>query len=129
MWLAKDGALAISNANAVIAHEALKSGVNGFGGVFTNFHPDPHRWLQDEGPSYPELADESAIFLALAALSEPMGNPKLAKLHHQWLGTFMSDYSRAVSADVLATYWALDAVMEKISEGTNIWWQRISDLG
>jgi len=66
---------------------------------------------------------------ALAALSEPMGCPKLAKLHHQWLGTFMGDYSRAVTADILATYWALDAVMEKISEGTNIWPQRISDLG
>ena len=39
-----------------------------FCGVFTNFHPDLYRWLQDEGPSHPELADERAIFLALAAL-------------------------------------------------------------
>ena len=32
MWLVKDSALAISNANATIAHEALKSGANGFWG-------------------------------------------------------------------------------------------------
>ena len=129
MRLAKDSALAISNANAAIAHEALKSGANGFCGVFNNFHPDLYRWLQDAGPRHPELADELAIFLAMAALSEPMGYPKLAKLHHRQLGTFKSDYSRAVSGDILATYWALDAVMAKISEGTNIWRQRISDLG
>lgn len=128
MRLAKDSALAISNASAAIAHEALKSGANGFCGVFNNFHPDLYRWLQDAGPRHPEQADELAIFLAMAALSEPMGYPKLAKLHHRQLGTFKSDYSRAVSGDILATYWALDAVMAKISEGTNIWRQRISDL-
>ena len=32
MWLVKDSAPAISNANATIAHEALKSGANGFWG-------------------------------------------------------------------------------------------------
>ena len=68
MRLAKDSALAISNANAAIAHEALKSGANGFCGVFTNFHPDLYRCLQDEGSSHPELVNELAIFLALAAL-------------------------------------------------------------
>jgi len=127
--LAHDSALAINNANAAIAHQALDSGAAGFCGVFTNFHPDLYRWLQDEGPNHPELADELAIFLALAALSEPLGYPKLAKLHHQRLGTFKSAYSRAVGGDILETYWALDAVMGKISDGTDIWRQRISGQG
>ena len=78
---------------------------------------------------HPELADELAIFLALAALGEPMGYPKLAKLHHQRLGTFKSDHSRAVSGDILAIHWALDAVMDRISKGTELWRQRIAELG
>ena len=127
--LARGSALAINNANATIANPALASGADGFCGVFTNFHPDLYRWLQDDGPSHPELADELAIFLALAALGEPMGYPKLAKLHHQRLGTFKSDYSRAVSGDILAIHWALDAVMDRISKGTELWRQRIAELG
>ena len=127
--LAKDSALAVNNANAAIAHQALMSGADGFCGVFNNFHPDLYRWLQDEGPGHMELADELAIFLAMAALSEPMGYPKLAKLHHKRLGTFKSDYSRAVSGDILAAYWALDAVLDKISQGTEMWRQRIAEMG
>lgn len=125
---ARGSALAINNANAAIAHQALQSGSAGFCGVFTNFHPDLYRWLQDDGPHHPELASELAIFLAMAALSEPMGYPKLAKLHHKQLGTFKSDYARAVSDDIRQTYWALDAVMDKISQGTALWRQRISAL-
>lgn len=129
MRLAKHSALSINNANAAIAHQALKSGADGFCGVFNNFHPDLYRWLQDEGQRHPELAEELAIFLALAALSEPMGYPKLAKLYHQRLGTFASTFSRAVADDIRKTQWALDAVLEKISQGTTIWRQRISKLG
>ena len=129
MRLARDSALAINNANAAIAHQALKSGAAGFCGVLTNFHPDLYRWLQDEGPSHPELADELAIFLAMAALSEPMGYPKLAKLYHQRLGTFASTFSRAVKDDIRKTHWALDAVMDNISQGTELWRQRILALG
>ena len=129
MRLAKDSALSINNANAAIAHQALKSGAAGFCGVFNNFHPDLYRWLQDEGPSQPELAEELAIFLAMAALSEPMGYPKLAKLYHQRLGTFASTFSRAVGDDIRKTHWALDAVMDNISQGTELWRQRILALG
>ena len=60
------------------------------------------------------------IFFAMAALSEPMGYLKLAKLHHKQLGTFKSDYSHAVSRDIFVTYWVLNALIAKISEGTNI---------
>ena len=38
--LTKDSKLAIVNANAAIAFDAIKSGSAGFTGVFTNFHPD-----------------------------------------------------------------------------------------
>jgi len=55
--------------------------------------------------------------------------PKLAKLHQKQLGTFESDYSRAISGDIHATYLALDALTAKISDGTNVWRQRIPDLG
>lgn len=129
MRLAKNSALAISNANAAIAHQALTLGAGGFCGVFNNFHPDLYRWLQDEGPDHRELADELAVFLALAALSEPMGYPKLAKLHHKRLGTFKSDHSRAVSGDILTTFWGLEAVLDKISQGTEMWRQRIAEMG
>ena len=129
MRLAKNSALAISNANAAIAYQALTSGADGFCGVFNNFHPDLYRWLQDKGPGHRELADELAVFLALAALSEPMGYPKLAKLHHKRLGTFKSEHSRAVSGDILTNYWGLEAVLEKISQGTEMWRQRIAETG
>ena len=38
--LTKSANLVISNANAAIAFEAMKSGASGFCGVFNNFHPD-----------------------------------------------------------------------------------------
>ena len=60
--LTKDSNLVISNANAAIAYEAMKSGARGFCGVFNNFHPDLYRWLQDEGAMHAELASELARF-------------------------------------------------------------------
>ncbi|XDZ65659.1 dihydrodipicolinate synthase family protein [Alphaproteobacteria bacterium LSUCC0684] len=124
--LAEGSALAINNANAAIASDALKAGADGFCGVFTNFHPDLYRWLQDEGPSNPELAYEMAIFLALAAATEPMGYPKLAKLYHQRLGTFASPHSRVVKDDIQVKYWALDEVITKVIEGTEHYRNKIS---
>lgn len=116
--LAAGSGLAINNANAAIAHAALTAGAAGFCGVFTNFHPDLYRWLQDHGPAYPDLANEVAVFLALAASTEYMGYPKLAKLYHQRLGTFKSATSRAVPDDISQRFWALEAVLDKISAGT-----------
>ena len=60
--LTKNSNLVISNANAAIAFEAMKSGASGFCGVFNNFHPDLYRWLQDEGEIHAELAGELARF-------------------------------------------------------------------
>ena len=128
LGLAKGSGLAINNANAAIAHDAFKAGADGFCGVFNNFHPDLYRWLQDAGSSHPDLAAELAVFLALAASTECMGYPKLAKLYHRRRGTFNSVYSRAVPNDIATTFWALDAVLEKIETGTAQYRSRIANL-
>src|SRR5258705_10936849 len=48
--------LAVVNANAAIAYEAMKAGSRGFTGVFTNFHPDLYNWLMTESANHPALA-------------------------------------------------------------------------
>ena len=109
---------AILNANAAIAYDAMKAGSRGFNGVHTNFHPDLYKWLYTSGARHPELADEVATFLVLAALSEPFGYPVLAKLYHQRLGTFGSIRSRTITFDVRERFWALDAILDKVAAGT-----------
>jgi len=64
----------------------------------------------------------------LAASTECMGYPKLAKLYHRRRGTFNSVYSRAVPYDIATTFWALDAVLEKIETGTAQYRSRIANL-
>ena len=110
--LTKNSNLVISNANAAIAFEAMKSGASGFSGVFNNFHPDLYRWLQDEGEIHAELAGELARFLVLSAATEGMGYPKLAKIYHQRLGTIQSSFSRAVPENILEKYWSLESILE-----------------
>jgi len=124
--LTKDTPLSIINANAAIAYDAMKAGSRGFTGVFTNFHPDLYKWMQTKSASNPALADELSVYLALSAMAEPMGYPKLAKLYHQRLGTFSSTDSRAVSFDIEEKFWALGALMDKIVEGTEHYRRRIA---
>jgi 4-hydroxy-tetrahydrodipicolinate synthase len=126
--LTKDSSLVISNANAAIAFEAMKSGASGFCGVFNNFHPDLYRWLEDEGEIHTELANELARFLVLSAATEGMGYPKLAKTYHQRLGTIQSSFSRAVPEDIFKKHWALESILEKIEEGTEFYRGRIQAL-
>lgn len=126
--LTKNSSLVISNANAAIAFEAIKSGASGFCGVFNNFHPDLYRWLQDEGEIHTELADELARFLVLSAATEGMGYPKLAKVYHQRLGTILSSFSRAVPEDIFEKHWALKSILEKIEEGTEYYRGKIQAL-
>ena len=126
--LTKNSSLVISNANAAIAFEAIKSGASGFCGVFNNFHPDLYRWLQDEGEIHTELADELARFLVLSAATEGMGYPKLAKAYHQRLGTILSSFSRAVPEDIFEKHWALKSILEKIEEGTEYYRVKIQAL-
>lgn len=118
--------LAIVNANAAIAFDAMKSGSRGFTGVFTNFHPDLYQWLMTEHANHPALADELSVYLALSAMAEPMGYPKLAKLYHQRLGTFACTDSRAVTFDIHEKFWALEALLDKIVEGTEHYRRRVA---
>ena len=109
---------AILNANAAIAYDAMKAGSRGFNGVNTNFHPDLYKWLYTSGAQHPQLADEVATFLVLAALSEAFGYPVLAKMYHQRIGTFASIKSRTITFDVRERFWALDAILDKVVAGT-----------
>lgn len=115
--LTKGSRLAIVNANAAIAFDAMKAGSAGFTGVFTNFHPDLYKWLLKNSSQHPALADDLSVYLALAAMAEPMGYPKLAKLYHQRLGTFSCVRSRTIDFDIRERFWALDALLDKIMQG------------
>ncbi len=124
--LTKDTPLAIVNANAAIAFDAMKAGSRGFTGVFTNFHPDLYKWMLTKSDTNPALADELAVYLALSAMAEPMGYPKLAKLYHRRIGTFAGITSRVVTFDIHEKFWALDALVDKIVEGTQQFRDRIA---
>jgi 4-hydroxy-tetrahydrodipicolinate synthase len=126
--LADGTQFAILNANAAIAWDAMKAGSRGFNGVFTNFHPDLYQWLYSSGASHPEVADELATFLVLAALSESFGYPVLAKMYHQRIGTFASIRSRAISFDVRERFWALDAILDQVVAGSESMRARIAAL-
>ena len=126
--LAAGTSFAILNANAAIAYDAMKAGSRGFNGVFTNFHPDLYKWLYTSGIKHPELADEVATFLVLAALSEAFGYPVLAKMYHQRIGTFASINSRTITFDVRERFWALDAILDKIVAGTEAMRTKVAAL-
>ncbi|PKU22808.1 dihydrodipicolinate synthase family protein [Telmatospirillum siberiense] len=118
----------ILNANAAIAWDAMKAGAPGFNGVFANFHPDLYKWLYASSAGHPELAGELATFLVLAAVSESLGYPALAKMYHQRIGTFASIRCRVIDYDVRERFWALDAVLDKIVEGTEFYRAKIAGL-
>lgn len=120
--------LAINNANAAIAWPAMQAGAAGFCGVMLNVHPDLYRWLLDHGAEHPELAEELAVFLVLAAMCEPMGYPKLAKIYHKRLGTFSNTHSRTISFDPFERFWALDVILDRIQQGTEQFRERIKTL-
>jgi 4-hydroxy-tetrahydrodipicolinate synthase len=126
--LTKGTPLSINNANAALAWPALQAGGKGFCGVMNNFHPDLYRWLQDSGAEHPDLVEELVHFLALSAMCETMGYPKIAKLFHKRIGTFSYAGSRAVPYDIREKFWALDAVLDHIVDGANGFRNRISLL-
>jgi 4-hydroxy-tetrahydrodipicolinate synthase len=124
--IVKDTAFSIINANAAIAFDAMRAGSRGFAGVFTNFHPDLYVWLYENMHADGPLVRELVNFLALSACTEPMGYPGLAKIYHQKLGTFDEIHSRVIGDDIREKYWAIDAIVEHIHTGTEIFRQRIS---
>lgn len=126
--LTVDTPLSINNANAALAWPAMQAGGRGFCGVMNNFHPDLYRWLQDHGADHPEITRDLEPFLALSAMCEPMGYPKLAKFFHQRIGTFKHDHTRAVTYDVHEKFWALEANLDHIINGANSFRDKIKAL-
>ena len=106
--------LAIANANAAIAFDAIKAGARGFCGILANFCPDLYRWLLDHGEAHPEVAAEVAPMLVLASMCEAFGYPAIAKLYHQRLGTFVSAHTRSMPGDVRDQVWAIDPLLDGI---------------
>ncbi|NDL64443.1 dihydrodipicolinate synthase family protein [Acerihabitans arboris] len=117
--------LAIINANAAIAYQAMLAGSKGFSGVFTNFHPELYHWLYHQGGKHPELAGELAVFLSLSAVTETLGYPKNAKIYHQRMGTFDSEYCRVNKDNVLEKFWGLTVILDQIRTGTEFYQQKI----
>ena len=127
--LAEGTPLKVINANAAIAWPAIQAGSAGFSGVFTNFHPSLYVWLYHQGAQHPAVANELAIFLSLAAVTETLGYPKNAKIWHQRLATFNSDYCRVTRDNVLEKYWGLEVILDQIWRGTADWERRIRQHG
>ncbi|WP_411753961.1 dihydrodipicolinate synthase family protein [Serratia sp. (in: enterobacteria)] len=117
--------LNIINANAAIAYPAMLAGSKGFSGVFTNFHPELYHWLYHQGAQQPALAEELATFLSLAAVSETLGYPKNAKIYHQRLGTFGSEFCRVNKDNVLEKFWGLGVILDQIHTGTEFYQKKI----
>jgi len=117
--------LSIINANAAIAYPAMLAGAKGFSGVFTNFHPELYSWLYHQGQHNQDLAAELAVFLSLAAVTETIGYPKNAKIYHQRLGTFTSEYCRVNKDDVLEKFWGLSVILDQIRTGTEFYQKKI----
>lgn len=114
LTIVADTPLAISNANAAIAFDAIRAGARGFCGIFANFAPDLYRWLLDHGEAQPALAQEIAPMLALGSMCEAFGYPMIAKLYHQRLGTFGSACTRSLPGDVREQVWAIDPLLDNI---------------
>jgi 4-hydroxy-tetrahydrodipicolinate synthase len=126
--MAAGSPLAIVNANAAIAWDAMQAGSRGFCGVHTNYHPDLYKWLLTSGADHPELRARLVPFLAMAALSEAFGYPAQAKLLHQRLGTFGSIRCRVIDFDVRERFWALDAVLDQLMAGADLFRAEIAKL-
>lgn len=117
--------LTIQNANAAIAWPAMKAGAPGFCGVLNNVHPDLYAWLLRQSDAPTALAEELSSFLAMAALIETQGYPAVAKRYHQRLGTLSSVHCRCISENLHEKYWGLEAILDRIHAGTEIYRQKI----
>lgn len=124
--LAAGTPLAIVNANAAIAFEAMKAGGKGFSGVFTNFHPDLYGWLYRHAEEDRELATDLASFLSLSAMAENLGYPASAKLFHRRIGTFRSIHCRATDYDPAERFWGLLPILDTIGSTADRFRRRIA---
>lgn len=125
--LSGDSGFAVVNANAAIAAAAMRAGSKGFAGVFTNFHPDLYAWLYHHASEESNLRLDLEVFLALAAMAEPMGYPGLAKVFHTRLGTFSHHHSRVTDYDIAERHWAVMSLLDHIQAGEQRFRQRIAE--
>lgn len=116
--MAEGTEFAVVNANAAIAAEAMRAGGKGFAGVSTNFHPDLYAWLYANRTVDSDLRERLEVFLAMAAMIEPMGYPGLAKIYQTRLGTFGSAHSRVTDFDITERFWAVIDLLEHVEAGT-----------
>ncbi|MGE0702218.1 MAG: dihydrodipicolinate synthase family protein, partial [Hyphomicrobiaceae bacterium] len=77
-----------------------------------------YAWLYARRDEDSTLIRDLTVFLALGAMAEGMGYPKLAKLYHKGLGTFESTHSRVVDYDPFERHWAADVLLDHIERGT-----------
>lgn len=96
--------LMLFNANAQTLLPSLKSGAAGYCGVMANFHPELYVWLTKNWQKQPELAEEAADFLSLAAFTESLAYPCTAKYFHREHGVPMSLYARSRDQAGLTPY-------------------------
>jgi 4-hydroxy-tetrahydrodipicolinate synthase len=127
MKIAEGSPLAIINANAAIARDAMWCGAHGFTGISNNFHPDLYKWIGTKGQKHRALADRLNVFLTLAAMSEAFGYPAIAKMYHQRLGTFASIRCRVIDYDVRERFGALDVILDRLAEGTEAFRAEIAE--
>lgn len=125
--LSGDSGFAVVNANAAIAAAAMREGSKGFAGVFTNIHPDLYAWLYQHASEDSDLRRELEVFLALAAMAEPMGYPGLAKVYHTRLGTFSVPHSRVTDYDIAERHWAVMSLLDHIQAGEQRFRWRIAE--
>lgn len=125
--MAEGTGFAVVNANAAIAGDAMRSGSKGFAGVMNNFHPDLYAWLQAHKEDDSDLRKRLEVFLALSAMIEPMGYPKLVKHFHKRLGTLAFVHTRVVDFELGERFWAIDALLSHIVEGAAQFRQETSD--
>jgi 4-hydroxy-tetrahydrodipicolinate synthase len=127
--IAEGSPLSIINAISTIALEAMKVGSRGYSGVFTNFHPDLYAWMYRSWRSHPALAEELAAFLTVAAASELMGYPAVAKLYLQKIGIVSTIKSRAIDYDIRERFWwGGEPILDKIAFGSALYRNKIASL-
>lgn len=126
--ITKDSGVAILNANAAIAWEAMKAGGRGFNGVNLNMQTDLYKWLYTKWEKYPEVAKELSVFLVMSACTESYGYPVLAKMYQKRIGNFKTVVSRSYSGDVYEKVWGFEPILDKFMEGCEFYRDKIKDL-
>lgn len=125
--LAEGSGFEVVNANAAIAADAMRAGSAGFAGVMNNFHPDLYAWLFANQSADTPLQRELETFLALSAMIEPMGYPKLAKHYHKMSGAIRHTHTRVVEGNIFERFWALEMLLDHLTTGAEQFRARIAD--